>query len=206
VARPPHTMQLAGRADRALMIAIHDALRRDLDHLLHATASHASARARWASFRSQLRFHLAAALRPHHPAAMKNTRPRQPVTSNDPPNGPLMAVSPAAHMALMPGRFTESALWALVIRHAQCSDGRLDPDQWFPVSADPGQAATRQPRRSLSARPAQCAATAWRYGCSTGTSAGTVVWGGLVRRRPSATAPPGARRPDSRPWDHRRPG
>jgi hypothetical protein len=39
-------MQLAGRADWALMIAIHDALRRDLDHLLHATASHASARAR----------------------------------------------------------------------------------------------------------------------------------------------------------------
>jgi len=32
---PPHTMQLAGRADWALMIAIHDALRRDLDQLLH---------------------------------------------------------------------------------------------------------------------------------------------------------------------------
>jgi hypothetical protein len=28
---PPHTMQLAGRADRALTIAIHDALRRDLE-------------------------------------------------------------------------------------------------------------------------------------------------------------------------------
>jgi hypothetical protein len=37
-------MQLAGRAHWALMIAIHDALRRDLDQLLHATASHASAR------------------------------------------------------------------------------------------------------------------------------------------------------------------
>ena len=43
----PH-MQLADRADWALMIAIHDALRRDLDQLLHATASRASARARWA--------------------------------------------------------------------------------------------------------------------------------------------------------------
>jgi hypothetical protein len=53
-------MQLAGRADWAPMIAIHDALRRDLDQLLHATASHASARARWGTFRSQLRFHLAA--------------------------------------------------------------------------------------------------------------------------------------------------
>ena len=57
---PPHTMQLADRADWALMIAIHDALRHDLDQLLHATASHASARARWGTFRSQLRFHLAA--------------------------------------------------------------------------------------------------------------------------------------------------
>jgi hypothetical protein len=57
---PPHTLQLAGRADWALMIAIHDALRRDLDQLLHTTASHASARARWGTFRSQLRFHLAA--------------------------------------------------------------------------------------------------------------------------------------------------
>ena len=57
--QPPHTMQLAGRAHWALMIAIHDALRRDLDQLLHATASHASARAQWAAFRSQLRFHLA---------------------------------------------------------------------------------------------------------------------------------------------------
>ena len=57
---PPHTMQLTGRADWALMIAIHDALRRDLNQLLHATASQASARARWATFRSQLRYHLAA--------------------------------------------------------------------------------------------------------------------------------------------------
>jgi hypothetical protein len=57
---PPHTLQLAGRADWALMIAIHDALRRDLDQVLHATAGHASARARWGTFRGQLRFHLAA--------------------------------------------------------------------------------------------------------------------------------------------------
>lgn len=28
---PPHTMQLAGRPDRALTIAIHDARRRDLE-------------------------------------------------------------------------------------------------------------------------------------------------------------------------------
>ncbi len=70
--QPPHTMQLAGRADWALMIAIHDALRRDLDQLLHATASHASARARWAAFRSQLRFHLAA----EHAAMWPRVRPK----------------------------------------------------------------------------------------------------------------------------------
>jgi hypothetical protein len=44
MAQPPHTMQLAGQADWAFMIAIHDALRRDLDQLLHATAGQASAR------------------------------------------------------------------------------------------------------------------------------------------------------------------
>jgi hypothetical protein len=53
-------MPFAGRADWALMIAIHDALRRDLDQLLHPAASRAAARARWATFRSHLRFHLAA--------------------------------------------------------------------------------------------------------------------------------------------------
>ena len=57
---PPHTMRLACRADWALMTAVHDALRRDLDQLLHGTASHASARTRWDTFRGQLRFHLAA--------------------------------------------------------------------------------------------------------------------------------------------------
>jgi hypothetical protein len=87
---------------------------------------------------------------------MKNTRPRQPVTSAD---GPLTAVSPADHIAPMPGRFTGSALWALVNRHARCSDGRLDPDQWFPVSADPGQA-RQEAAAAIAALPAPCAATA----------------------------------------------
>jgi hypothetical protein len=53
-------MQRTRRAEWALMIALHEALRRDLDQLLHATASHASAWARWGAFRSQLCFHLAA--------------------------------------------------------------------------------------------------------------------------------------------------
>ena len=57
---PPHTMRLADRADWALMTAVHDALRRDLDQLLHGTASPATAQARWDTFRRQLRSHLAA--------------------------------------------------------------------------------------------------------------------------------------------------
>jgi hypothetical protein len=72
MAQPPHTMQLADRADWALMIAIHDALRRDLEQLLHPAASHAAARARWAAFRSQLHFHLAA----EHAAMRPRVRPK----------------------------------------------------------------------------------------------------------------------------------
>src|SRR5258708_30732581 len=56
----PHTIQRSGRADWALMTAIHDALRRDLDQLLHPAASRTAARARWIVFRDQLRLHLAA--------------------------------------------------------------------------------------------------------------------------------------------------
>ena len=108
---------------------------------------------------------------------MKNTRPRQPVTSAD---GPLTAVSPADHIAPMPGRFTGSALWALVNRHARCSDGRLDPDQWFPVSADPGQA-----RQEAAAAIAVCLTCPVRGPCLTlslqhwdiGQHG---IWGGLV--------------------------
>ena len=295
-----HTMPLAGRADWALMIAIHDALRRDLDQLLHPSTSHASARARWSTFRSQLRFHLAAehaamwprvtaklagdprgqalldamddealpliseflspgelggiaaAIRgrstwrvgttvpwaladaspdirervlsqlpaparllyrtvwlPRYarttPVAMKNTRPSQPVTSSDATRGPLTAVSPADHMAPMPGRFTGPALRALVIRHARCSDGGLDPDQWFPVSADPGRA-----RQEAAAAIAICTTCPVRGHCLTLSLqhlGHRPAWrlGRPGRRRPSPTAPPSARRPDGIPRDHRRP-
>ena len=56
----PDTISRAGRSDWTLMIAIHDALRRDLDELLHTTAGRAAARTRWNVFRGHLRFHLAA--------------------------------------------------------------------------------------------------------------------------------------------------
>ena len=85
-----------------------------------------------------------------------------------------------ADWAPVPGRFTEPALWTLVIRHAQCSDGGLDPDQWFPVSADPGQA-----RQEAAAAIAICATCPVRGHCLTlslqhwdiGQHG---VWGGLV--------------------------
>ena len=123
---------------------------------------------------------LAAALRPHHPAAVKNTRPGQPVTSNDAINGPLTAVSPADHIAPMPGRRTGPASWALVIRYAQCSDSGLDPDQWFPVSAD-----TSQARQEAAAAITMCATCPVRGHCLTlslqhwdvGQHG---VWGGLI--------------------------
>jgi hypothetical protein len=56
----PHTIQRNGQADWTLMTAIHDALRRDVDELLHTTAGRAAARARWIVFRDQLHLHLAA--------------------------------------------------------------------------------------------------------------------------------------------------
>jgi Transcription factor WhiB len=34
----------------------------------------------------------------------------------------------------------DQALWARVIRNARCADSSLDPDQWFPASAEAGRA------------------------------------------------------------------
>jgi hypothetical protein len=39
-----------------------------------------------------------------------------------------------------PAPFPDRALWARVIRYARCADSTLDPDQWFPVSAEADKA------------------------------------------------------------------
>ena len=41
---------------------------------------------------------------------------------------------------LPPVPFPDQALWARVIRYARCADSTLDPDQWFPVSAEADRA------------------------------------------------------------------
>jgi hypothetical protein len=56
----PNTIQHSGQADWTLMTTIHQALRRELDQLLHTTASQTAAFARWRLFRDQLCLHLAA--------------------------------------------------------------------------------------------------------------------------------------------------
>jgi hypothetical protein len=55
----PDTIARTGRSDWTLMTAIHDALRRDLNQLIHTKASRAAARARWGIFHDHLHFHLA---------------------------------------------------------------------------------------------------------------------------------------------------
>ena len=55
---PPRTSQRTGQPGWIMMTVIHDALRRDLDQLINATASRAAARVRWQAFRGHLQYHL----------------------------------------------------------------------------------------------------------------------------------------------------
>lgn len=109
---PPNTMPLADKADWTLMTAIHEALRRDLDWLLHTTASHARAQARWSTFRSQLRFHLAA----EHTAMWPQVRRR---LAGDPHGQALLDAMDDEHQLLGP-------LQAMI-------------DDAFAMPADPGR-------------------------------------------------------------------
>jgi len=76
--------------------------------------------------------------------------------------------------------FNDRALWARVIRHARCTGSSLDPDQWFPISADIGKA-----RQEAAAAITVCTTCLVRAEClelslrhwDIGQHG---VWGGLV--------------------------
>jgi Transcription factor WhiB len=94
--------------------------------------------------------------------------------------------------------FTDRALWVRVIRHARCTSSSLDPDQWFPVSAEIDKA-----RREAAAAITVCTTCLVRAEClvlslrhwDIGQHG---VWGGLVaaeraalpRRRHAAVLSP----------------
>ena len=112
---------------------------------------------------------------------MSSPTPAEPVTSNAITSRLLTAAIPRDAVApRVPGLFTDRALWALVEREARCADGGLDPDQWFPVSAEAGRA-----RQEAAAAIAVCATCPVRGHCLTlslqhwdiGRHG---VWGGLV--------------------------
>ena len=75
---------------------------------------------------------------------------------------------------------TDRALWGRVIRHARCTGSGLDPDQWFPVSAEIGKA-----RREAAAAITVCTTCPVRAECLALSLRHWYigqhgVWGGLV--------------------------
>ena len=110
---------------------------------------------------------------------------------------------------LTDGALADQVSWARVIRHARCADAGLDPDQWFPVSAEAGKA-----RQEAAAAIAVCTTCLVRARClalslrhwDIGQHG---VWGGLVaaeraelRRRTQTNLTRGARRKRLRPATH----
>ena len=83
-------------------------------------------------------------------------------------------------IAPVPGPVTDYRLWARVTRHARCVGSGLDPDEWFPVSAEPATA-----RHEAAAAIAVCATCLVRAQClelslrhwDIGQHG---IWGGLV--------------------------
>jgi hypothetical protein len=101
----------------------------------------------------------------------------EPVTSDDRTSRLLAAVISQDHVA---SSLPDQAVRAWMIRDARCADGRLDPDAWFPVSAEAGRA-----RQEAAAAIAVCTACRVRGQClefslqhwDIGQHG---VWGGLV--------------------------
>jgi hypothetical protein len=83
-----------------------------------------------------------------------------------------------AHAGRSPS--ADQASWDRLIRHARCADAGLDPDQWFPVSAEAAKA-----RLEAAAAIAICDSCLVRTGClalslrhwDIGQHG---IWGGLV--------------------------
>ena len=118
-----------------------------------------------------------------------------------------------------PVPFPDEALWARVTRYARCADSTLDPDQWFPVSAEADKA-----RHEAAAAITVCTTCLVRTQCLALSlrhwDIGQYgVWGGLVpadrtalrrRKHPSAirpvprltggSSPVEPRRPEPGPW------
>jgi hypothetical protein len=87
--------------------------------------------------------------------------PSEPVTSDDAASRPLTAVTSPDHLAPpVPGPSAGQPSWARLIRHARCADAGLDPDQWFPVSAEADKA-----RHEAAAAIAICSSCLVRSGC-----------------------------------------
>jgi hypothetical protein len=111
---------------------------------------------------------------------MNNTQPSQPATPSNTTQHPPTTAPPAHHITPIAARLTEPASWALITRHAQCSDPTLDPDQWFPVSTNPAQA-----RHEAAAAIAICTTCPVRSHClrlslhhwDIGQHG---IWGGLI--------------------------
>jgi hypothetical protein len=97
------------------------------------------------------------------------------------------------------GPINGQAWRARVIRHALCSETRLDPGQWFPVSAVAGKA-----RHEAAAASAICTACRLRAEClalslrhwDIGQHG---VWGGLVAAERAALRGEGMRTQPARP-------
>jgi hypothetical protein len=79
-----------------------------------------------------------------------------------------------------PVPFPDQALWARVIRNARCADSSLDPDQWFPASAEADKA-----RREAAAAITVCVTCFVRTQClelslRSWDIGQYGVWGGMV--------------------------
>jgi WhiB family redox-sensing transcriptional regulator len=88
------------------------------------------------------------------------------------------AAGPPYRPAAVP--FPDQLVWVQVIRHASCATGRLDPEDWFPVSVEIGKA-----RREAAAAIVVCTTCPVRAQCLTLSlrhwDIGQYgVWGGMV--------------------------